>query len=70
VVTLSSIGYSLGGEWSKINHSLSVASYILAAVVVVAIIGFVIYRLREFRREGARRRRRAPTTNPADRIRH
>jgi membrane protein DedA with SNARE-associated domain len=53
VVALSSIGYSLGGEWSKINHSLSLASYILVAVVVVAIIGFVIYRLREFRREGA-----------------
>jgi membrane protein DedA with SNARE-associated domain len=68
VVTLSSIGYSLGGEWSKINHSLSVATYILVAVVVVAIIGFVIYRLREFRREGA-----AGTTRPddtsADRIR-
>jgi membrane protein DedA with SNARE-associated domain len=53
VVALSSIGYSLGGEWSKINHSLSVATYILVAVVVVAIIGFVIYRLREFRRESA-----------------
>jgi len=68
VVTLSSIGYSLGGEWSKINHSLSVASYILVAVVVVAIIGFVIYRLREFRREGAAGAAR-PNDNPADRIR-
>jgi membrane protein DedA with SNARE-associated domain len=53
VVALSSIGYSLGGEWSKINHSLSVATYIVVAVVVVAVIGFVIYRLREFRREAA-----------------
>jgi len=53
VVVLSSIGYSLGGQWSKINHSLSVATYVLVAVVVVAVIGFVIYRLREFRREGA-----------------
>jgi membrane protein DedA with SNARE-associated domain len=53
VVALSSIGYSLGGEWSKIDHGLSVATYILVAVVVVAVIGFVIYRLREFRREGA-----------------
>ena len=32
VVVLSSIGYSLGGEWSKLNHSLSVATYILVAV--------------------------------------
>ena len=61
VVALSSIGYSLGGEWSKINHSLSLATYILVAVVVVAVIGFVIYRLREFRREGAAAR--APATS-------
>jgi membrane protein DedA with SNARE-associated domain len=53
VVVLSSIGYSLGGEWSKINHGLNQVSYVLVALVVVAIIGFVIYRLREFRREAA-----------------
>src|SRR5215469_14540100 len=51
VVALSSIGYSLGGEWAKINHSLTMASYVLVAVVVVAIVGFVLLRLREFRRE-------------------
>ena len=68
VVTLSSIGYSLGGEWSKINHGLSVVSYILVAVVVVAIIGFVIYRLREFRREAAAGTAR-PDETPANRIR-
>jgi membrane protein DedA with SNARE-associated domain len=58
VVVLSSIGYSLGGEWGKINHSLSVATYILVAVVVVALIGLVIHRLREFRKEGAAGRAR------------
>ena len=68
VVVLSSIGYSLGGEWSKINHSLSVVTYILVAVVVVAVIGFVIYRLREFRRERAAGAAR-PGETPADRIR-
>jgi membrane protein DedA with SNARE-associated domain len=68
VVTLSSIGYSLGGEWSKINHGLSVVTYILVAVVVVAIIGFVIYRLREFRREAAAGTAR-PDETPANRIR-
>jgi membrane protein DedA with SNARE-associated domain len=67
VVVLSSIGYSLGGEWSKINHSLSLATYVLVAVVVVAVVGFVIYRLREFRREGAAAAR--PGETPADRIR-
>jgi membrane protein DedA with SNARE-associated domain len=68
VAVLSSIGYSLGGEWSKINHSLSVVTYILVAVVVVAVIGFVIYRLREFRRERAAGEAR-PGETPADRIR-
>jgi len=53
VVVLSSIGYSLGSEWSKINHGLTVITYVLAAVVIVAIIGFVFYRLREFRKETA-----------------
>jgi membrane protein DedA with SNARE-associated domain len=53
VAALSSIGYSLGGQWEKINHSLSVATYILVAVVVVAVVGFVVYRLRAFRREAA-----------------
>jgi membrane protein DedA with SNARE-associated domain len=68
VVVLSSVGYSLGGEWSKINHSLSVATYILVAVVVVAVIGFVIYRLREFRREGAAGKARSGES-PADQVR-
>ena len=53
VVVLSSIGYSLGSEWSKINHGLALAGYILGAFVVLAIVGFVLYRLREFRREAA-----------------
>lgn len=53
VVVLSSIGYSLGSEWQKINHGLTQATYVLVAVVAVAIIGFVLYRLREFRREAA-----------------
>jgi membrane protein DedA with SNARE-associated domain len=53
VVLLSSIGYSLGGEWAKVNHSLTQASYILVALVAVAIIAFVFIRLREFRREAA-----------------
>jgi hypothetical protein len=38
------------------------------AVVVVAIIGFVIYRLREFRKEGAAGAAR-PNDNPAGRVR-
>jgi membrane protein DedA with SNARE-associated domain len=53
VAVLSSIGYKIGGQWTKVNHSLSMITYIVVAVVVVAIIGFAIYRLREFRKEAA-----------------
>jgi membrane protein DedA with SNARE-associated domain len=60
VIVLSSIGYSLGSEWNKINHGLSQATYVLVAVVVVAIAGFVLYRLREFRKEAAAARGQTP----------
>jgi membrane protein DedA with SNARE-associated domain len=55
VTALASIGYSLGGQWSKLNHTISEIGYIVAAVVVLAIIVFVIVRIREFRREAAGR---------------
>jgi membrane protein DedA with SNARE-associated domain len=48
---LSVIGYELGHAWNSINHGLTVVGYILFALVVVAIAGFVVYRLRQFRRE-------------------
>ena len=67
VVVLSSIGYSLGGQWSKVSHSLSMISYVVVAVVVVALIGFVIYRLREFRKENAAATARDET--PASEVR-
>ena len=68
VIVLSSIGYSLGSEWSKINHGLTLATYVLVALVVVAIIGFVLYRLREFRREAAANAARSESTNSRERL--
>jgi len=53
VVTLSSIGYSLGGEWTKFNHAFSLAGYVVAVLVVVALVVFAVHRVREFRREAA-----------------
>jgi membrane protein DedA with SNARE-associated domain len=50
---LSVIGYELGHAWTSINHGLTIVGYILFALVVVAIAGFVVYRLRQFRRESA-----------------
>ncbi len=68
VATLSSIGYSLGDQWSKLNHGLTVATYILAVVVVLALAGFVVYRLRAFRREAAAAAARGDAA-PARRVR-
>jgi membrane protein DedA with SNARE-associated domain len=68
VTALSSIGYSLGGEWSKFNHTFSTASYIVVAVVVVALIVFVVHRLREFRKESAAVAARS-SENPANQVR-
>jgi membrane protein DedA with SNARE-associated domain len=53
VVALSSIGYSLGGEWEKFNKTFSDASYVLVGLVVIAIVAYVFIRLREFRKETA-----------------
>jgi membrane protein DedA with SNARE-associated domain len=51
--TLSLIGYGLGSAWKSVNHGLTIVGYILFALIVVAIVGFVVYRLRQFRREAA-----------------
>lgn len=48
---LSSIGYGLGSAWESVNKGLTVVGYVLFALIVVAIVGFVLYRLRQFRRE-------------------
>ena len=50
---LSSIGYGLGSAWKSVSHGLTLVGYVLFALLVVAIVGFVVYRLRQFRREAA-----------------
>ena len=51
VGAVSSIGYGVGSAWNRVAADLSVAGYVIAALVVVAIAVFVIYRLRELKRE-------------------
>jgi membrane protein DedA with SNARE-associated domain len=48
---LSSIGYGLGSAWQSVSHGLTIVGYALFAVLVIAIVGFVVYRWRQFRRE-------------------
>jgi membrane protein DedA with SNARE-associated domain len=62
---LASIGYELGGAWESVNKGLTVVGYILFALIVVAIVGFVLYRLRQFRREDQLRRSGVVVANPA-----
>jgi membrane protein DedA with SNARE-associated domain len=48
---LSVIGYALGSQWQRVSHGLAVLGYVLFALVVIAVVGFVGYRWRQFRRE-------------------
>ena len=51
------VGYELGGEWSKITKGFSAAGYVLVAVVVVVIGGFIAHRYVVVRREREAARR-------------
>ncbi len=51
VAALSSIGYALGSTWQSVSHGLAVVGYVLFALVVLAIVGFIAYRWRAVRRE-------------------
>ena len=70
VIALSSVGYSIGSQYSKVEHSLSTVSYIVVAVIVLALIGFAIHRLREFRKEAADSTAPGPTDDPAPAAKH
>jgi membrane protein DedA with SNARE-associated domain len=48
---IASIGYGVGSAWHSVEHDLSVAGYVLAALLVAVIVAFVIIRVRALRRE-------------------
>jgi membrane protein DedA with SNARE-associated domain len=48
---IASVGYAVGSAWHTVEHDLSVAGYLVAAVVIVAIAAFIVVRLRRQRRE-------------------
>jgi membrane protein DedA with SNARE-associated domain len=51
VITL--VGYGFGGAWNSIEHYISLGGYAIVAVIVLAVGAFIIYRLRELRKEAA-----------------
>jgi membrane protein DedA with SNARE-associated domain len=48
---LASVGYALSGAWHNVAHGFSIAGYVLIVLVVVAVAGLVVHRLRVLRRE-------------------
>ncbi len=48
---VASIGYGVGSAWHTVERYMSVAGYIIAALVIAAIVAFVVVRLRELRHE-------------------
>jgi len=48
---IASVGYAVGSAWHTVEHDLSVAGYLVAAIVIAAIAGFIVMRLRQQRRE-------------------
>ena len=53
VSALSAVGYAVGSAWHSVAHDVSIIGYIVVVLVVAAIAGFIILRLRAFRREAA-----------------
>jgi membrane protein DedA with SNARE-associated domain len=51
VTAMSSIGYAVGPAWNRVSHDLAIGGYAIVALVVLAIVAFVLLRLRELRRE-------------------
>jgi membrane protein DedA with SNARE-associated domain len=51
VVIVSLIGYAVGSAWHSVSKGMSAAGYVIAAVVVVAIVAAFVVRYRQFRRE-------------------
>lgn len=56
VTAISLVGYGVGSAWQSVAHGIAVAGYGIAALAVLAIAAFVIYRLREVRLEAAEQR--------------
>jgi membrane protein DedA with SNARE-associated domain len=53
VTVMSLVGYEVGSAWQSVSHYVSIGSYVVVAAVVLALAGFVVYRLREVRKESA-----------------
>ncbi len=73
---MSTLGYVVGSAWHRVSRDLSVAGYVLAALVVAGIVAIVVRRLCEIRREAEAEAARVqpavalPTADPMIKPRH
>src|SRR3984957_16357888 len=51
VTAISLVGYAVGSAWQSIAHGIALAGDVIAVLVVLAIVAFVVHRLREVRKE-------------------
>lgn len=51
ITAVATIGYGVGSAWHRLAHDMSVSGYIIAAVAAVAVMAFVLMRLRALRNE-------------------
>jgi membrane protein DedA with SNARE-associated domain len=59
--TITLVGYGFGSAWNSIAHYLSIGGYAVVAIVVIVVAAFIVYRLRELRKESAVSKRRTGT---------
>jgi membrane protein DedA with SNARE-associated domain len=57
---VASVGYAVASAWTSIYHGISIASYVIVAIVVIAIAAFFVHRIREVRKEGKENPMRDP----------
>jgi membrane protein DedA with SNARE-associated domain len=58
---LTLIGYAVGSTWMKVEHYVAVGGYVIVAAGVLLFAAFIVYRLRELRKEAAEARENAET---------
>jgi membrane protein DedA with SNARE-associated domain len=63
---LSLIGYELGSDWTKVSKNLSYASDLLAAVAVLLLVGLLVHKWFEVRRERKADEAAAASSVPGD----
>ncbi len=66
VTAITLAGYAAGSAWHSIARYIAIGGYAIVAILVITVAAFIIYRLRELRKEAAARRAAAAATAAED----